>query len=120
MERLWNLIEDRGTFRYEINRDHPLVATLSESLDHHSQTALAHLLRVIEATFPVEDAYNRLGSDNSHAPSTVEPATLVELARVFYAAQDESVEVLAQRLALIEPFNNVNDLESFLREAVGA
>ena len=120
VDRLWNLIEDRDTFRYEINREHPLVAKLSESMDHHSQTALAHLLRAIEATFPVEDAYNRLGGDNSHAPPTVEPAALAELARVFYAAQNESVEVLAQRLALVEPFSNVKDLESFLREAVGA
>jgi hypothetical protein len=120
VDRLWNLIEDRDTFRYEINREHPLVAKLSESMDHHSQTALAHLLRAIEATFPVEDAYNHLGGDNSHAPPTVEPPALVELARVFYAAQNESVEVLAQRLALVEPFNNVKDLESFLRGAVGA
>jgi hypothetical protein len=120
VDRLWNLIEDRDTFRYEINREHPLVAKLSESMDHHSQTALGHLLRAIEATFPVEDAYNRLGGDNSHAPPTVEPAALVELARVFYAAQNESVEVLAQQLALVEPFSDVRDLHSFLREAVGA
>jgi hypothetical protein len=120
VDRLWNLIQDRDTFRYEINREHPLVAKLSESMDHHSQTPLAHLLRAIEATFPVEDAYNRLGSDNSHAPSAVEPAALVELARVFYSAQNESVEVLAQQLALVEPFSNIKDLESFLREAVGA
>ncbi len=39
---------------------------------------------------------------------------------MFYAAQNESVEVLAQRLALVEPFSNVKDLESFLRGAVGA
>ena len=120
VDRFWNLIEDRDTFRYEINREHPLVAKLSESMDHHSQTALAHLLRAIEATFPVEDAYIRLGGDNSHAPPTVEPTALVELARVFYAAENESVEVLAQRLALVEPFSKVKDLESFLREAIGA
>lgn len=120
VERLWNLIEDRDTFRYEINRDHPLVITLSELLNSSGQAALAHLLRVIESTFPVEDAYNRLGSDNSHTPSTVESAELAELARAFYRPQGESVEELVQRLSLIEPFNNVKNLESFLREAVGA
>ena len=120
VERLWDLIEDRGTFRYEINRDHPLVVALSELLDGPSQEAFAHLLRVLESTFPVEDAYNRLGSDNSHTPSTVESTELVELAKAFYKSGDESVEALAQRLALIEPFSNVKNLESFLREAVGA
>jgi hypothetical protein len=120
VERLWNLIEDRGTFRYEINRDHPLVVALSELFGLTGQAALAHLLRVVESTFPVEDAYNRLGSDNSHTPATVDSSELVELAKAFYESRDESIEVLAQRLALIEPFNNVNNLESFLREAVGA
>lgn len=120
VERLWNLIEDRGTFRYEINRDHPLVVALSELLEGSEQTVLSHLLRVVESTFPVEDAYNRLGSDNSHAPATIESAELAELARAFYAVSDASVEILAQRLALVEPFSTVNNLESFLREAVGA
>lgn len=120
VERIWDLIEDRGTFRYEINRDHPLVVTLSELLDHTGQAVLGQLLRVVESAFPVEDAYNRLGSDNSHTPLTVESAELVELAKVFYSSRDGSLEDLAQRLALIEPFNNVKDLESFLREAVGA
>lgn len=120
VERIWHLIEDRETFRYEINRDHPLVVAFYELLDYPGQAALAHLLRVVESTFPVEDAYNRLGSDNSHTPLTVESAELVELAKAFYKSRDESVEVLARQLALIEPFNNVKNLESFLREAVGA
>jgi hypothetical protein len=120
VERVWNLIADRDdNFRYEINRNHPLVVTLSESLDGSGQAALSHLLRVVESTFPVEDAYSRLGSDNSHAPAIVESAELVELARTFYAASGVSVEVLAQRLVMVEPFSRVNNLESFLREAVG-
>jgi hypothetical protein len=120
VERIWDLIEDRGTFRYEINRDNPLVLALYESLDLPGQAALIRLLRVVESTFPVEDAYNRLGSDNSHTPLTVESAELVELAKAFYKSRDESIEELAQRLALIEPFNNLDNLESFLRGAVGA
>ena len=120
VERIWNLIENRDTFRYEINCEHPLVVALSESLDGPGQAALTHLLCAVQATFPVEDAYNRLGSDNTHTPPTVESAELVDLAKALYESQGNSVEVLAQRLALIEPFSNVKDLESFLREAVGA
>jgi hypothetical protein len=120
VERLWNLIEERDTFRYEINREHPLVTHLSESLNSPAEAAFARLLRVVEATFPVEDAYNRLGSDISHTPSAVVSTELVELAKAIYELHGESVEVLAQQLALTEPFSNVRDLESFLREAVGA
>ena len=120
VDRIWNLIEERGSFRYEINRDHPLVLALSELLGYPRQADLSHLLRVVESTFPVEDAYNRLGSDNSHAPSSVEMAELVALAKAFYDSRSETFEALAQRLALIEPFNSVRDLETFLREAIDA
>jgi hypothetical protein len=120
VDRCWSLIEDRDTFRYEINREHPLVAALFESLDDRGRSAFTNLLRAIEATFPVEDAYNRLGSDHAHMPSAVESAALAELARALYESMGENVEVAAQRLSLIEPFSGISDLESFLREVVGA
>lgn len=120
VKRIWNLIEDRDTFRYEINRSHPLVAAFTGSVGSAGQAALANLLSVIESTFPVEDAYNRLGSDNSHTPSIVDSAQLVQLARAFHNSSHESVEELARKLALIEPFSGLRNLESFLREAIGA
>lgn len=119
VERLWNLVDERGIFRYEINRDHPMIVSLAESLDGPSQTTLAHLLSVVEATFPVEDAYNRLGTDNTHVPSAIEKERIADLARVFQASMGVDVDVLAQRLALIEPFNGIPDLKSFLKEALG-
>ena len=118
--RLWNLIEDRdNTFRYEINTNHPLVVLLSESLDGRANAALTHLLRALESTFPVEDAYARLGSDNSHTPSIVEQAELAGLVRIFHRSTgDEDAQAIAQRLALMEPFSRILDLESFVREAI--
>ncbi len=89
-------------------------------LDHSDQAALSQLLKVVESTFPVEDAYNRLGNDGSHTPAAVESEMLAELARAFYSSRNESVEDLARRLIMVEPFNNVKDLEAFLREAVSA
>lgn len=119
VERLWRLVDERGTFRYEINLDHPLIVSLAESLDSSGLTALRHLLTVIEATFPVEDAYNRLGTDNSHTPALIEKERIAELARVFHASTGVDIDTLAQRLALIEPFNSIADLKSFLKETLG-
>ncbi len=119
IDRLWALIEDRDTFRYEINRSHPLIAALYETLDRPSQTALSQLLRAIEASFPVEDAYNRLGSDNTHTPATVERNEIAEIARTLQAMTGGGVQELSQQLALVEPFSGIRDLESFLREAIG-
>lgn len=118
VQRLWSLIAERGTFRYELDRRHPLIEKFAESLDKSGQSALGQLLRAIEATFPVEDAYNRLGSDNAHTPSSIQAPELVELARTMYTLRGVSVEVLAQQLALVEPFSSIRDLESFLRGAV--
>jgi hypothetical protein len=120
VDRLWILIEDRETFRYEINLNHPLVVAFSELLDDRSRSAVLRLLRALEATFPVEDAYSRLGSDRRHTPPTVEPQQLVELANTFYDSMTGSVELVAERLAHIEPFSGMKDLESFLREVVDA
>lgn len=120
VERLWNLIEDRGTFRYEINLNHPIVVAFSQTLDNSGRNALMHLLRLIESTFPVEDAYNRLGSDSSHMPSNVESTELAQLAKAYSETMGLSFEELAQQLALIEPFSNINDLKAFLRETVNA
>lgn len=119
IQRLWNLIDERGTFRYEINRDHPLITSLADSIDGPSQTALGSLLTVIEATFPVEDSYNRLGTDNTHSPSVPDEEQVAELARVFQTSMGVDVETLAQRLALVEPFNAIHDLKSFLKEYLG-
>jgi hypothetical protein len=118
VERLWLLIEERGTFRYELNRNHPLITSLSELLDDSEHTTLNHLLRAIEATFPVEDAYSRLGNDRSHSPPAVESAELAELARELHKSLGGSAQSLAQRLALVEPFSNMRNLESFLKGAI--
>lgn len=118
VDRLWTLIQDRDTFRYEINRAHPLIDALNGTLDPASQTVLSVLLRAIEASFPVEDAYNRLGSDNSHTPVAVDRGEMAEIVRTLQALTGGGVKELSQQLALVEPFNGINDLESFLREAI--
>jgi hypothetical protein len=120
IDRLWVLIEDRGTFRYEINRGHPMIAALYEELDQTRQTALSQVLRAIEASFPVEDAYIRMGSDNSHRPAAVELGEMSEIVRTLRAITGGGVQEFSQQLALVEPFSGIEDLETFLREAMGA
>lgn len=119
IDRLWTLIEDRDSFRYEINRAHPLIAALYEALDQANQTALSHLLRAVEASFPVEDAYIRMGSDSSHTPAAVERSEMSEMVRTLRAITGADLWELSQQLALVEPFSGIKDLEPFLREAIG-
>jgi len=61
--RPWNLTIDRDTFRYEINRAHPLLDRISAVLDEKSLRDFESALRVLEITFPVQDLVNRVSSD---------------------------------------------------------
>lgn len=115
IQRLWLLIEERGSFRYEINTEHPLVSALADQLPHPAQGELRELIAALQSTFPVEDAYNRLSEDVRHDPPAVDPAQLADLARALHASMDCDVETFAGRLALMEPFTQIPDLESFLR-----
>ena len=120
VERLWNLIEDRGTFRYEINREHPLVVG-SCRITRRPRPSRSHAPAAgRRSDLPGRRRLQPHGQRQlAHAIDHRVGRELVELAKAFYKPRGESVEVLAQRLALIEPFSSVKNLESFLREAVG-
>lgn len=121
VDRLWTLIEERGSFRYEINRNHPAISVLSGDLDSESMRTLDRLLGSIESSFPVEDAYNRLGSDAHHQPSKVDEDALAELAARMWSVQPPggaSLEDFAARLASVEPFSAIPDVLKFLRKVL--
>jgi hypothetical protein len=115
IERLWLLIEERGSFRYEINAEHPLVAALADQLPPQAREELRELIGALQCTFPVEDAYNRLSEDIPHDPHAADHEQLGELARALHASMNCDVETLAARLALVEPFTQIPELEPFLK-----
>jgi hypothetical protein len=115
VKRLWLLIEERGSFRYEIDTEHPLVAALAGRLPQQARAELRELIAALQSTFPVEDAYNRLSEDIRHDPPAVDPGQLAELARALQASMDCDIETLVGRLALVEPFTQIPDLGHFLR-----
>lgn len=116
----WQLINNGGEFRYEINREHPLVAALGERLGTEEQSALSSLLRLVEDTFPSQDLFNRLGQDHvQHAPQV----DMVYLTRVAvdlwanYRQHCPDVDSFVQVTSGIEPFNQLDNPHQFLREA---
>jgi hypothetical protein len=114
VRRLWGLIEERETFRYEIDREHPAVVALAQLLPDGAERELDRLLDALQSTFPVEDAYNRIASDRAHVRPELDEHEVVELARALQTLYGGDAKVLARRLATVEPFNEVDDLESFL------
>jgi hypothetical protein len=97
--------------------EHPLVQSLSAEISAKTQAELKKVIHALQSTFPVEDAYNRLASDIKHDPCDLDQAELADLAKGLCRSMACDAKTLAQRLALVEPFTQIADLESFLKEA---
>lgn len=107
--------------RYELNPEHPIVASLRADLDAAGRMRLDGILRMAGDAFPAAVFF----SDYATNPRAVEPGTcdlpaLVALAQLISAANpgiDESA--LAELLRTIEPFASwPKDVERVAREAL--
>lgn len=62
---VWNLIDDRGSYRYNVNKDTPIYKALETSLGEKKLNYLESLIKTIEDAFPYGDIYYRTAkSDN--------------------------------------------------------
>lgn len=119
--RTWRLIRDRDSFRYEINREHPVLSTLTSELAPSELRAFERILSLLEASFPIEDVYNRLGQDEVHEVSGLDEESLETLARAVWEVSKSdggSPDDFIDSLALAEPFNRVRDPRELLRKVV--
>ncbi|MFT2815558.1 ATP-binding protein [Leifsonia sp. A12D58] len=118
--RMWRLIKDRGSFRYEINRGHPIVKVLGDQLDPSALESLERVLTLLEESFPIEDVYNRLAEDESHNSNEQDEAALLTLARGVWGVQSAAggtVEDFIESFARSEPFNRARNAHELLRKA---
>ena len=107
VDRVWNLVEDRTEFRYEINREHREIQRLTERLSPEAFKVFSDLLLLIEASFPVVDAHNRLAQDQVPAQDRVPLDLLVEAAIGGWPAFRDggmSVADFIELLLLTEPY----------------
>lgn len=65
LEHIWNVVDNRGTFQYLINRDMPLYKQLEEKLDENGMRFLDSLIKTLEDTFPYGDVYYRMAKNES-------------------------------------------------------
>jgi len=86
---LWSRVEERGALRYEVKRDHPLVAALREAAGDRGN--VDSLLLAIEATLPLETLFSDVaGNPQLLRQQEVEGEELEGLLAAF-------VEVMAPR-----------------------
>lgn len=66
---VWNVIDDRGTFSYRINRNFPAYKLLENALDEKSQPLLDSFLQILENSFPYGDVYYRMAKNETTSES---------------------------------------------------
>lgn len=119
---LWHRRVDKGLVSYEINRDHPLLAHVSDSLSESQSSELETYLKSIERSFPVDAVFSDAASDPkavAQAALTAEDLqTLVSLTVRVMTAQGSTLETLLSDLGRAEPYrSNWSSAEPLIKEA---
>lgn len=120
LTRTWQLVLDRESFRYQVNRDHPMIAALGAELDPRQQRQMGNLLTLLESTYPAEDLFNRLGQDEVRVRETPDNVWLFDRAVEIWSEWQHiqpDPEHFISSLMTTEPFNQAVDPESLLRKA---
>lgn len=118
--RAWDLVTEReSAFRYEINRDHPLIQTLVSRMAAADFPHLDAVLELLETTYPVIDAHNRLSQDAEVENLETGVDLLVERARqlrpMFAASHPDEGDFLAMLLTM-DPFSTAGGFEMAYRK----
>lgn len=105
----WNEVIDRAGVRFDINRNHPLIAEFSRSLAKEEKTQLNLILGIIESSFPADALYNRMASDHrSDFASDDAVENINEMIANLLSnmpAESPARKQIIMSLHLMEPFN---------------
>jgi hypothetical protein len=115
----WNVVDQDGAFRYEINRKHPLVSAMADAAGPSGFKSFQALLGLLERSFPVDHAYNLLGQDFTYAPSSLANADLViEATKIWKCVSllGSTPDEFVASFAVSDLFSSVADPESLLRK----
>jgi Histidine kinase-, DNA gyrase B-, and HSP90-like ATPase len=118
----WERSTVREGIRYDINRQHPLLATFSAHLSAEQIAQLDRILIAIEEALPVRTIYTDQASDVAidQGRSDLEdrlPALLNDLVAATSRVQDRNA--LLDSLSRVEPFNRFPEIMRTFRESVG-
>lgn len=78
LDHVWNLIDDRGSYSYKINRDLEIFKLIEDSIAEDKQTIFNTFIEMIEEAFPYQDVYYRLAKDNDSIKPIEDESVLVK------------------------------------------
>lgn len=120
----WNRIEGRQGISYCINREHPALKALVETMDDDQRRLFRNVIETLETTFPADALYADIASDKPRAADEHDRDSLKELA---FQILDATTNITGGRNAIldslhqIEPFSKYPELASeIIREIANA
>ena len=110
----WKEMIDREGVRFDINRDHPVVAAVFSSVTTEQKSRLESMFKVLEQSFPADALYARLATDHRpRAPGAgleVAYRETIDSILSTWPHDDPARAAFLQGLHLIEPFSTNPDL----------
>lgn len=114
---LWDKIQERGGFRYEVNVENPLVANLLRDLPVPVALRMRQLLQVLADTFPAHDLFAEMAGNAPFVSVQRDDDPAMDSLRLFRESLDSplSAESAIAMLAHIEPFSTMSNLDNLVR-----
>ena len=114
---IWNLVEHDKIFRYEINRAHPALVALADSLNSEQLRTLNAILTMAETGLPIGDIFNRLSQDKLNSNDEIAIDQLIDLGyslrQALPTTDSATIETI---LRTTEPFVNHPSLDQAILE----
>jgi len=113
---LWSRFKDREVVRYTLNRDHPLIVSVSSSFPEDGRKALEDIFKIIEKGIPVEAIYADYAVDPHAFESNDEinreemKQSLESIYMLMSVTGSVSRELFQQTVSDMKPFANNNVL----------
>lgn len=120
---LWDRMVDNTGIAYRLNREHPLLKQLMETLEADQGHLLESLLRALEQAIPVEAIYSDMGSrpqDVSQSSIDLDSLrNIVNAMIVLFKEQGLEMPEIADRILKVEPFCRERDRTLHILEEFG-
>lgn len=106
----WNVEQVGEKKLYKINRNHPIIANLHDSLDSDSAQGLDTVLSIIESSFPTESLfYDFANNEEGVSFAEIMDTEFKDAAKTFFSTlkqQGQSDEIILSIMRNAEPFQS--------------
>lgn len=120
---VWNRIASAGTISYQINREHPLVKELLNTIPAQQKTLFENLITVFESSFPADLFFHDIASqpEQIHAPGFDQKGLemLIDIFVQRWISAGIPRSELLEKFLSVDPFASNQDMTKKILEQRG-